>query len=393
MGIMGTPVIDPATATMYFVVRTKENNNHFHRLHAVHVADGKARAGSPVVITATIDGTGQGGSNGKVPFIPGKQNQRPGLLLHDGVVYIAWSSHCDNQPYHGWLIGYEAATLKQVAAFNTTPNGSMGGIWMSGQGPSVDADGFIYFTTGNGTYDVNNKNYSESVLKLRKSDTGLALVDYFTPDNWRFLNDTDRDLGSGGVLVIPGTKYMATGGKDGRMYLLDRGNLGKLAMGNTQVPHWLQVSPGQGHIHGAPVHWRNDLGEFVYVMAEEDFLRQYKLDNGKLMQHRQSMLRAPDEGGGYTMPGGMLTLSANGTKDGVLWVNINISRNANQAVVPGVLRAFDASDVSKELWNSEQNKARDSYGNFAKYVPPTVYAGKVYLPTFSKKYCVYGKLP
>jgi len=402
VGILSTPVIDPATQTIYLVARFKQGaGRYLQRLHALSLTDGSERPGSPVTITATTPGTGDGSAGGVLSFDARTQNQRPGLLLHQGVVYIGWASHCDQGPYHGWMIGYDAKTLQQVVVFNTSPGGRFAGIWMAGQAPAVDDAGNIYIITGNGTADLQGgPNRGNSFIKLRRQGATLAIVDWFTPFNYDVLENEDRDLGSAGALVLPGRNIVMGGGKEGRLYLLDQNNLGKFRAGNDgQIVQTIAVTgTRRAHIHGTPVYWKSREGEFVYLMAEEDFLRQYRVvEGGRLELYKTSTVRASnsDPDAGYTMPGGILSVSANGDTpgSGIVWVSMTITQNAIHKVVPGVVRAFDASDVSRELWNSQQNPGRDSYGNFAKFNPVTVYNGKVYAPTFSRQYCVYGNLP
>jgi outer membrane protein assembly factor BamB len=401
-GIIGTPAIDADSKTMYFVVRTKENGVTFQRLHAVDLGSGSERPGSPVEIQASIAGTGAGNVGGMVPFDPLRNNQRPALTLHDGLVYIGWSSHCDEGPYHGWVIGYDAKTLAQAVVWNASPNGTQAGIWMSGQGFAIDDQGSMYLITGNGTADLQGgPNRGESFVKLRREGGTLTILDWFTPYNYQFLESTDRDLGSSGAVLIPGA--VIGGGKEGKLYVLDRNSFGNFnAAGDTQITQSIAITGlTRSHIHGSPAYWKSAAGEYVYLMAEEDYLKQMTYAGGKLQLRSMSGLKSPfdpigPKPGGYTMPGGVLALSADGDKTatGVLWSSIPINRDSNQAVVPGILRAFDASDVSKdELWNSERDHARDSFGNFAKFNPPTVYNGRVYVPTFSNQYCVYSKLP
>jgi hypothetical protein len=384
------------------VARTKENGAYFQWLHAVDLGDGAERPGSPVEIKASMAGTGIGSVNGMVSFDPMRNNQRSALLLHEGVVYIAWSSHCDEGPYHGWVIGYDARTLAQAVVWNASPGGTQAGIWMSGQGISVDDMGFMYLITGNGTADLQGgPNRGESFLKLKREGNTLTIVDWFTPYNYLFLERTDRDLGASGAMLIPGSNLVLGGSKEGKLYVLDRNNLGGFnAEGDTQIVQTISVTGlNRSHMHSTPVYWKSGAGEYVYTMAEEDYLRQMTVTGGKMQMRSMSTLRTPfDPGpkpGGYTMPGGVLVLSSSGdkTNTGILWTTGAINKDANQAVVPGILRAFDASDVGKdELWNSERNP-RDSFGTFAKFNPATVYNGRVYVPTFSKQYCVYSKLP
>ncbi|HSU55756.1 MAG TPA: LamG-like jellyroll fold domain-containing protein, partial [Candidatus Dormibacteraeota bacterium] len=234
-GIVGTPVIDPLTGTMYVVARTKEfGTNYVQRLHALSVADGSERPNSPVVITGSVPGTGAGASGGIVTFNPFMQNQRPGLAISKGVVYVGWTSHCDWDPYHGWLMGFDASTLQRVCIYNTAPNGSEAGIWMSGAAPAVDTNGNLYISVGNGTVGVTGNprdttNRGQSFLKLTPSGTNLNITSWFTPYNWSNLNLQDLDLGSAGILLIPGTSYAFSGGKQGIVYLVDRDNMGGLS--------------------------------------------------------------------------------------------------------------------------------------------------------------------
>jgi hypothetical protein len=401
IGIISTPVIDATSKTIFLVERTKETGKYFQRFVALDLVTGADRTGSPVIIDARIAGTGDGSVGGMIRFNPMTQNQRAGLLLHEGVVYIGFSSHCDEPPYHGWLLGYDAATLKQVVVWSSTTSGGKGGIWMAGQAPAVADDGYIYLATGNGSADLQGgPNRSQAVLKLKRAGGTLEVLDWFTPFNYDLLEMQDRDLGSSGTLPIPGTPLVIQGGKEGVLYVVDRNNMGHYQEGSdSQIVQRISVTgPSRAHIHGSPVHWKSTDGQFIYLMAEQDFLKQYRVVNGKLELYKMSGVMAPIEPGnrpgGYTMPGGSLAVSADGDKPGtgVVWVSMTISKDANQAVVGGVLRAFDAGDVSKELWNSQQNAARDAYGNFPKFNPPTVYNGKVYQATFSKQLCVYGKL-
>jgi hypothetical protein len=401
IGILSTPVIDPTTNTLYLVARTKESGKYFARLLALDLTNGADRAGSPVTIDARMPGDGEGSVGGVVRFNPMTQNQRSALLLHQGVVYFGFSAHCDQPPYHGWLLGYDAKTLEQVVVYSSTPSGGKGGIWMAGQGPAIGDDGNMYLTTGNGSCDLQGgPNRAQSILKLRRVGKTMEVMDWFSPFNYLILEQQDRDLGSSGILPIPGTPLVLQGGKEGVIYVVDRNNMGHYKAGSdSQILQRVSVTgASRAHIHGSPVYWKSSAGQFVYVMPEQDSLKRYRISNNRLTLDGMSDVMAPVEGGerpgGYTMPGGSLTLSANGDDPttGIVWVSMTISRDANQAVVGGVLRAFDASDVSKELWNSQQNSARDSFGNYPKFTPPTVYNGKVYQATFSKQFCVYGLL-
>lgn len=233
MGIVGTPVIDSVSNTLYVVARSlnTQTNLYYQHLHAIDITTGKERNGSPKLITAQVDGTADENVNGKVIFDPQKQNQRPGLLLLNGIVYISWASHCDWQPYHGWMIGYDKATLEQKIVYNTTPDGGLGGIWMSGAAPSADEAGNIYLAVGNGSVGKNGnpadaRNRSESALKLIPEGNTLKVSSYFSPSNIDHLEAYDLDFGVTQMLLIPGTDRVVTSAKDGSIYLLDRNNMG-----------------------------------------------------------------------------------------------------------------------------------------------------------------------
>jgi len=397
MGIVGTPVIDPVAGTIYLVARTKESGtNYVQRLHALDVSNGAERPNSPVIITAAYAGTGDGNVGGVITFDPARQNQRPGLALVNGTVYVSWSSHCDNGPYHGWVIGYDQTTLQRVAVYNDTPNGFDGGIWMSGQAPAADASGNLYLAVGNGTVDTaGGPNRGESFLKLARSGTNLTVASWFTPYDWQNLENGDLDLGSGGLLLIPGTTLAFAGGKEGVVYLVNRDNMGGLTSSTTTNNNIIQsFSATADEVHGGAVWWDGPGASYGYLWPSSVYLQQYVFNRGTgkftLPAFAQSPTPAP---GGQ--PGGILALSANGTNAGsaIIWAVHQVGGNANQQVLPGILHAYSAQNVGTELWNSEQLSSRDTVGQFAKFVPPTVANGKVYLATFSNRLNVYGLQP
>jgi len=396
MGIVGTPVIEPVNKIIYLVVRTKETSGFgtlfVQRLHALSLT-----TGADVLLPAVISGT-----FGGVTFDPQKNNQRSALTLANTRIFIAWSSHCDWGPYHGWVMSFDAATLNQLAVYSDTPTGNNGGIWMSGQGLAADPIGNVYFSTGNGTVNTSD-NRSQSFLKL--DGATLNVSSWFTPGNYVYLNNGDYDLGSGGLLLIPGTTLAVGGGKSGStvsspLYLVNRDNMGGLSSitTDTNIVQSFGVTPtgvGVNHIHGAPVWWDGPDGSYAYVWGESDKLHQYRFDrvNGLFVLPPYALSTTPAWVNGMT--GGMLAISANGTNagTGILWGSHQFTGDANQAVRPGIIHAYDAQDVSHELWNSEQFSVRDSVGSYAKFVPPTVANGKVYLATFSNRLNVYGLLP
>jgi hypothetical protein len=289
-------------------------------------------------------------------------------------------------------MGFDPSTLALRFATAVTPDGGEGGIWQSGTGPSLDDAGALYVTVGNGTVTApsGGRDFGNAFLKV--SANGVV-ADWFIPFNYQDLNIGDVDLGSAGVLLIPGTNLLASGGKEGKLYVLDRDDLGGFRAGaDTQIVQSFPVAPPGRHFHGCPTYWNGPGGPWVYTWCEADRGKAFRLEDGRLTTTpvAQTAMTANDG-----MPGGMLAVSANGTTPGtgILWAALAFNGDANHDVRPGVLRAFDAADLSRELWNSRQNAARDDFGAFAKFNTPLVANGRVYLPTFSKQVVVYGLLP
>jgi hypothetical protein len=393
IGITGTPVIDTQSGTIYLVSKTKVNGSYFQKLHALDIMTGHPKPGSPIVIRATIHGTGNGSSGGLLSFDPLKQLNRAGLLLLNGVVYIAFGSHCDAHPYHGWVFAYDATALAQMSVFNTTPNAEMSGIWQSGQGLVADRNGDIYCMTANGSFDANTggTSYGESFVKL--TTPGLTVADWFTPYNFSTLTSGDMDLGSAGPLLLPNTSLLVGGGKQGMFYLVDSNLMGHYSAAGDQVIQSFQAASGS--IHGSPVYWNSpNQGSLVYLWGDLDRLKAFKFANGTFQTTpiATGNLQLTGGTGPHAVVGAMLSLSANGSKpgSGIIWATRSNGGNANHMTVPGALHAFDASNVAVELWNNQQNLARDDFGNWAKFCPPTIANGKVYLATFSNQLVVYG---
>jgi hypothetical protein len=402
MGIVGTPVIDTNTKTIYVVSRSVTKNapaSFVQYLHALDLITGTDII-APVYITATYPGTGDGGDGTTITFNQQTENQRPALLLYQGVVYIAWASHCDWGPYHGWIIGYDATNLSQKYVYNASPNGGLVGIWMSGQAPAVDDDGFIYVSTGNGTTGSNGNpndttNRGESLLKMSTSSGKLKVVDFFTPGDYDYLNLLDLDYGVDGVLLIPNSHLSLSGSKESYLYLIDNTKMGGTVANNSNVLQQINVNAnfnGEKHIHGSPAYYQDDKGkEYVYAWAESGLLKQFPFQRSTMLFDTLNKIV-----GNTTLPGGMpgamLSVSSNGAGagTGILWTAHPINGDASHLVVPGILQAFDATDISRALWNSNLSGIRDSVGKFAKFVPPTIANGKVYLATFSNKLIVYG---
>jgi len=374
MGIIGTPVIDPTSRTIYVVALTRTRDSFVQRLHALDIWTGADLPGSPVEITAPA-------------FDPLMQNQRPALLLSMGNVYVGYASHCDKGPYHGFLMGYDAKSLKQTGVFNTSPTGEGASIWQSGLAPAIDADGNSYFVTGNGSWD-GKSNFSESFIKL---DSHLNFLDWSTPSDHDHLDATDADLDSSGAMLVPGTHLVMDGGKAGVLYSVDTNHMGHLGDENA-VQHFQATS---SHLHSL-VYWNSAKhGPLIYMWGQRDRLRVYTFSDGKLSE--TPFAARPEVNQGH--PGAMMSLSANGNKDGILWAAIHASGDSWHESRPGILHAFDADDPSHELWNSLENPARDDCNNYSKMAPPTIANGKVYLASFgtantgSGQLCVYGLLP
>lgn len=389
VGILSTPVIDKASGTIYVLARTKNTSTttYIQTLHALDLATGNEKFGGPKVITAT-------GFDNKM------QSQRPGLALANSNVYIAWGSHEDLTPYHGYVMAYNATNLAQVAVFNTTPGGSQGAIWMAGQAPAIDSSGNTYWITGNGDWDGSTK-WGESFLKLAPA---LTVADWFTPSDYATLNAGDQDFGSAGPLLLPGgsgypsTSYVIGGGKVGKIFVLDKssGAMGHMVAGDTGAHQWWQATASAScskHIHGTPIYWNSaSQGQMIYVWGENDKGKSFKFNGSTFTTtpFTQTAVTSPTTGCG--MPGSILSLSANGNANGIIWASCVYTGDAVHDIVPGILRAYDANNLGTELWNSRMNQARDDLGNLAKYVPPTIANGKVYMATFSSTVNVYGIL-
>lgn len=397
IGIVGTPVIDAAKGTMYFVARNTTGTRFVQQLHAVSIVDGSELAGSPRDITATYSGTGDGSVNGVITFDAQRQNQRQGLTLAGGSVYVSFSSHCDWGPYHGWVLGYDATTLQQQVVYNATPDGYAGGMWESGAGMAADADGSLYVVTGNGSVGFNGdatslRNRAESALKLTRSGSTLQVASYFTPYNYQFLNDYDLDYGGMGGLLIPNSPYFLTGAKDANLYLLNKDQMGGYVASGNQVQQVVGLG-GSANVHCQTAYYKGSAKEFVYVWSENDPLRAIPFDRASGLLVPQAQLNF-SSGGPIGQNGAVLSVSSNGSTDGtgILWASYAATGDAEHGSRPGILRAFDANDITKELWNNQQNPQRDNAGYYAKFAAPTIANGHVYLPTFSNQVVVYGLL-
>lgn len=373
IGILSTPVIDAQLAVAYVVSYSLENGALVYRLHALDLTTGHEMLNGPTVISAGVNGTGAGSNNGVVTFDPAMHLQRPGLLLANGAVYLAFGSHADASPWHGWVLSYSASDISaQLGVYNVTPNGLGGSVWQSGRGLAADASGNIYAITGNGDHD-GTPTLAESFIKL--SGAAPALTDSYTPANAQWLSDQDYDL-SAGVAIVPGTHLLIGGDKLGQLYLVNGDSMST----GPQVFQGVQW----GGIFNMAVWSRTD-GAYVYVQEQGSVLKCYQIVNGQFNTTPvfASTARADSPYGG-------IMLSANGSLagTGILW---ETTVNKSFSTRPGTLHAFDATNLN-ELWNSDMN-AGDALGTFAKFVSPTVANGMVYVPTFSNSVTVYGLLP
>jgi hypothetical protein len=395
IGITGTPVIDLATNTMYLVTKTKTTGTSMihQRLHALNIATGAEKFSGPILIAATVPGTGNGstGNPGMVSFDASLDGQRSALLLENGHVVIAWASHCDFGPYLGWVMSYSAngaTPLTLEAAFNTSPNGILSGVWMSGGGPAADAGGNIYFATGNGSFDANTggTSYGDSIVKLGPPAAGaFPVLSYFAPLDQATLENNDTDLGSGGLLLLPDLpsgahkQLLVQAGKDGRIFLADRTSLGGFNSASNNV---VQQVDGQipGGIWGSPAYWS---GHVFYGPVSGNLIALSFNAGGTGLLSATSTSQSTN---GYGYPGPTPSVSASGTTNGIVWTLDNTVGNQ-------VLYGYDATDLSKELYDTTQAAGgRDTGGAAVKFSVPTVANGKVYVGS-QNALTVYGLLP
>jgi hypothetical protein len=338
-----------------------------------------------VVIQASVPGTGTGSVSGTLAFDSLHENQRTALLLRNGVVYFGFGSHGDIQPYHGWLLGYNATTLQRVLVFCTTPNGEGGGVWQSGGGLAVDSAGNFIFATGDGAFTRNTggSDYGNTFLKV--SPTGTVL-DFFTPQNQGFLDTNNLDLDAGGMILLPDQTgavhphILVSSGKDGSIYVVDRDNMGGFQIPDRNVQTLSNIFPFGTPLPGnysSPVYYNGT----VYFAPVADVVQAFRLSNGLLPSFATS---STSQVFGY--PGAALGISANGTTNGILWA---IRKNG---VAAGTLHAYDAGNLAIELYNSDQSGTRDTLDASAKFSLPLVINGHVYVAS-ETKLTIYGLLP
>ncbi len=392
VGISGTPVIDPVSKTLYVVSKTAVANALpiYQRLHGLSLLDGTERSGSPAAIDSSIyvAGTGDGSSSSQVHFNAQTQHQRPGLALVNGVVYVAFASHEDRDPYHGWVLGFNASTfaLASNQVLNLTPNHvgsvtySRGGIWMSGGAPAVDAGNNLYLSTGNGTFDADSggSNYGDSTVKLSTA-AGLAVADWFTPWDQGTLDTADKDHGSGGAVLLVnagGGNYIVAGGKEGTLFVLLQSSLGHFsttaALESSKVHQEFNIGHG---VFSTAAFWNNSL----FIAGAGSGLQSYTFDTTQGLFNTGA---ASIGSHAFGWPGASPSISASGTSNGIAWAMDThpYCTSQSQACGSAVLYAMDATHLSTELWNSSQ-VAADAAGMAVKFTVPTVANGKVYIGT------------
>jgi len=388
VGITSTPVIDLSSKTLYALARTREAENgkwvFRQKLHALDLVTGAEKLGGPITIRASFQGDKTLFSKGVTEFDPLRENQRAALLLVNNNVFITWASSCDVGPYYGWVMSYDARTLKQTGVLNVSPGAKESGIWQADAGPAADGSGNVYLITGNGKFTAasGGRDYGDSVLKIALTPNGLAVRDYFTPADQEHLNDTDGDFGSGSPILLPDqpaphSHLLLAAGKSAKLYELDRDNLGHFHAADDS--NAVQVVPAGAQSFGAPAYWNGHV--FYFLM--NDYLRDYALQNGRLSAQpvAKSNTNINDPG--------TPAISANGAKNGIVWiVSTKVWNGPDQ---PAVLFAYDAADVSRELYNSTQNPTRDGAGYALRFTIPTIANGRVYVPT-KRRIDVFGLL-
>ncbi len=399
VGVTSTPVIDPATATIYVLSKSiNASSTFFQRLHALSLATGNEKFSAPVDIAASVPGTGDGGTT--VTFDPQNQHERSALALvkvnGNNIVYVSSASHEDRTIYHGWVLGYDAANVtQQVAVYNSSANSGLSGVWMSGSAPAADGSGSLFLATGNGQFDGDsssqpNDDFGDSFLKL-DATTGLTLTDWFTPDDQLNLANTDADLGSGGVILLPDqpsgpiNHLLVGAGKEGTVYLVNRDDMGHYhSNNNNQI---VQSFTSIGGSWSTPAFWQNNL----YYAGAGDSLKLFAFNPTTGLFSTSPSSQSVHS---YQFPGATPSISSQGATNGIVWA-MDVSRYgvpSSQGLGPAVLYAYDASDLTTKLWDSSQATTRDQAGNSVKFVPPTVANGKVYVSTRTE-IDVYGLLP
>ena len=409
IGITGTPYIDATTGAMYFVTVLEDNGTPQQWLRAIDIRTGNDYGPGSVQITASVPGDGKASVNGQIAFDPSIHNNRMGLTEVNGAIIIGWSSFSDYGVYHGWLMAYDPSTLKQLAAFNPTTqaqpidaangiadHGGGGGMWQGGAPPAVDADGNIFVNTADGSFnaDQGGNNYGDTMLKLQFNGSSFQIVDWFTPYNAACIDKDDIELGSGGVALLPtdftnGVKLAIAHDKEGRMFLVNTDTMGHFNTSADQIPQEFMVGqytcsdttqqsaadgPNWNRLYGTPSYWNG----YIYSGASNLPLKQYKFENGLL---DPTPTATSPSSFGYR--GANTVVSSNGTQNGIVWASEKTPAGL------GILHAYDANDISHELWNSNMVSQRDAIGEGIGFGVPVIANGQVIVAN-NKQINIFG---
>jgi len=410
VGITGSPVINPATQTLYFVAATEESGNYYDRLHAINLATGAELSGSPVLIQASVPRHAGGTDVFSVLY----QNQRPGLALYGGGVFVGWASNCDSENYWGWMMRYDAATFAQTAVFNVTPNSTQGGIWMSGGAPAVDSEGRLFFSTGNGTFDdttgvlpavAPDDDFSMSFLNLNPGT--LTVQDFYTPSMEAVWSGGDLDISSAGVTVLPDgigpsahPDLLVGSDKQSHVWLIDRANMGRFSASSDNTVQFLTLPDSSDSVcaptrcvFSSPAYYNGTL----YFGVESAPVMALPLTNGLFTANAQGIAQvssvSPET---YGFPGPTPMISASPAGNAIVWALdssafLDCCNNHTSAVGPAILRAYDAANLADELFSSSK-LAANSAGNAVSYTVPVIANGHVYIGGASTV-TVYGLEP
>ncbi len=411
-GITGTPVIDSSTGIMYFVTALVNNGAPQQWLRSIDIHTGQDAGPGSVLVQPSVPGTGDGNVNGQIAFDPSIHNQRPGLTISNGSVIVAWGSFSDHGGYHGWLMAFDPQTLALQAVYNPTTeyqafdwvngaasHGGGGGFWQGGAPPAVDSSGYIYVDAANGSFNayLGGNNYGNTMIKLALANGSFQIVDWFTPYDDGCTDLDDLELGSGGITLLPtdftnGSNLAISLSKEGRLFLVDTNNLGEFnPAGDTQIKQEIIVGlqtcsstttpeaadgPSWNRLYGNASYWNGN----VYAGASNLPLKQYQFQNGLLSPGPIAM--SPTA---YGFRGGNSVVSAEGNQNAIVWVSEKTTDGL------GILHAYNATNVSTELWNSNMFSARDSLGEGIGFGTPVVANGRV-IVTYDNVVVVYGQL-
>jgi hypothetical protein len=389
-GITGTPVIDRGTGTLYVIAAMDASGTIVDYLHAIDIGTGRDRM-RPVLISASVPGTGLGSRHGVVAFSAREEQQHAALLLDHGVVYAAFASYCDRNPFHGWILGYQAGTLRQVVVYNSSPGGVSAGVWQSATGLAATASGDLVFITGDGSFDLasGGRDAGDSVLEMKPGNGTLVVKNYFTPFFQACLGDKDQDLGSGAPLLLP--REIITIGKEGAFDVLSRSSFGGYRtiadpcshMNDTHVDHIVQETRPQtvrGGVWSAETTWTGPSGQYVYVAGEADHLKAWPLVSGRIAARPSSQAAQT-----LVYPGGIPVGSSNGSDpaSAIVWI-------LDQEKGPA-LRAYPATNLADELYSTTQDPRRDAIPGYDNFTLPAIADGRVYVGT-SGELLSYGLL-